>query len=304
MRGLHVGVRDADELGVAVAADVDVAAVGDARHDELRHLPQELLVVEGLTQLLRRLEQQRQPCARGLGLVPGIRFLRDEPPDGVVDALGRARKRLRLAARCSAPQSAVCSSESARSARGWPQRGGALLGPERPKRGAGECVCLGIRRMRHPCDLDFSEPFHQRIRLLVEGFQMFRFDLPPAVQLVDDQGGIEANAQVADLASECLLEPSDQSSVLRDVVILHPSDRLGDLLDGRLQHHADRSFARSPPGLILDDAPIALEQVVAGTRGVRHRANVVAPLDGVSDGPCRDRTCDLGIKSPLLYQLS
>src|SRR4051812_36461212 len=22
------------------------------------------------------------------------------------------------------------------------------------------------------------------------------------------------------------------------------------------------------------------------------------------DGPCRDRTCDLGIKSPLLYQLS
>jgi hypothetical protein len=22
------------------------------------------------------------------------------------------------------------------------------------------------------------------------------------------------------------------------------------------------------------------------------------------NGPCRDRTCDLGIKSPLLYQLS
>jgi hypothetical protein len=24
----------------------------------------------------------------------------------------------------------------------------------------------------------------------------------------------------------------------------------------------------------------------------------------IGDGPCRDRTCDLGIKSPLLYQLS
>ena len=42
---------------------------------------------------------------------------------------------------------------------------------------------------------------------------MSRFDLPRAVQLVDDQGGVEANAQVADPASECLLEPSDQSSV-------------------------------------------------------------------------------------------
>jgi hypothetical protein len=25
---------------------------------------------------------------------------------------------------------------------------------------------------------------------------------------------------------------------------------------------------------------------------------------GRGHGPCRDRTCDLGIKSPLLYQLS
>jgi len=69
---------------------------------------------------------------------------------------------------------------------------------------------------------DFSEPFRQRIRLLVEWFQMFRLDLPPAVQLVDDQSGVELDEQVADPASECLLEPSDQSSVLRDVVILHP----------------------------------------------------------------------------------
>jgi hypothetical protein len=27
-------------------------------------------------------------------------------------------------------------------------------------------------------------------------------------------------------------------------------------------------------------------------------------LEEFCDGPCRDRTCDLGIKSPLLYQLS
>jgi hypothetical protein len=27
-------------------------------------------------------------------------------------------------------------------------------------------------------------------------------------------------------------------------------------------------------------------------------------LQAILDGPCRDRTCDLGIKSPLLYQLS
>lgn len=30
----------------------------------------------------------------------------------------------------------------------------------------------------------------------------------------------------------------------------------------------------------------------------------IRPLAGVRDGPCRIRTCDLGIKSPLLYQLS
>jgi hypothetical protein len=29
-----------------------------------------------------------------------------------------------------------------------------------------------------------------------------------------------------------------------------------------------------------------------------------AAFQGLCDGPCRDRTCDLGIKSPLLYQLS
>ena len=37
-----------------------------------------------------------------------------------------------------------------------------------------------------------------------------------------------------------------------------------------------------------------------GVRGAVSRAAAVAPLDG----PCRDRTCDLEIKSLLLYQLS
>ena len=73
MRGLHVGVCDADELGLAVPSDVDVAAVGDARDDELRHPPQQFLVVERPGQLLRRLEQEREPGARPLGLVLGLR---------------------------------------------------------------------------------------------------------------------------------------------------------------------------------------------------------------------------------------
>ena len=42
--------------------------------------------------------------------------------------------------------------------------------------------------------------------------------------------------------------------------------------------------------------PVAKE--VFGAQLLRGRS-----LDLI-DGPCRDRTCDLGIKSPLLYQLS
>ena len=57
---LHVRVCDANELGVVVPRDVDVAAVGDARDDQLRHPPEQLLVVECLAQVLRRLEQERE----------------------------------------------------------------------------------------------------------------------------------------------------------------------------------------------------------------------------------------------------
>src|SRR5205823_13783855 len=80
---LDVGVGDADELAL-VSRDVDVAAVGNARDDELRHSPEQLLVVERLAQALRRLEQQSEPRARRLGLAPrfplpprGERLLRD-----------------------------------------------------------------------------------------------------------------------------------------------------------------------------------------------------------------------------------
>ena len=65
-------MRDPDELGVLVAREVDVAAVGDARDDELRHAPEQLLVVERLAQLLRRLEEQSEPGARALGLAAGF----------------------------------------------------------------------------------------------------------------------------------------------------------------------------------------------------------------------------------------
>jgi hypothetical protein len=70
-----------------------------------------------------------------------------------------------------------------------------------------------------------------------------------------------------------------------------------------------------PPGRDGSDAPIQ-----AGLRVGQRRLLVRAwythpssawPTGGTFrsnkaflDGPCRDRTCDLGIKSPLLYQLS
>ena len=59
---IHVCVRDSDELRL-VARDVDVAAVRDTRNDELRHAPQQFLVVQRLAQLLGRLEQEREPRA-------------------------------------------------------------------------------------------------------------------------------------------------------------------------------------------------------------------------------------------------
>ena len=50
-----------------------------------------------------------------------------------------------------------------------------------------------------------------------------------------------------------------------------------------------------------------ISESVQPSRPMRHAEQEPASLRGlrsVSDGPGRDRTCDLGIKSPLLYQLS
>src|SRR5205814_2045382 len=80
-----------DELGLATR-DVDVAAVGDPGDDELRHPPEQLLVVERLRQLLRRLEEEREPGARALGLAPGGDFLRYVARD-VDDELDAAVRR-------------------------------------------------------------------------------------------------------------------------------------------------------------------------------------------------------------------
>ena len=72
---IDMGLGHPDELGVLVAREIDVAAVGDARNDELGHAPQELLVVERLGQLLRRLEQEREPGTRPFGFVLRLRPL-------------------------------------------------------------------------------------------------------------------------------------------------------------------------------------------------------------------------------------
>ncbi len=44
--------------------------------------------------------------------------------------------------------------------------------------------------------------------------------------------------------------------------------------------------------------------VPLASRGRAHDVSMLFARCQVSSGPCRDRTCDLGIKSPLLYQLS
>jgi hypothetical protein len=51
----------------------------------------------------------------------------------------------------------------------------------------------------------------------------------------------------------------------------------------------------------------AVVALLAGLASLVYRVRLAAsggPDRVHKDGPCRDRTCDLGIKSPLLYQLS
>jgi hypothetical protein len=82
----RVDVRVRHALELAAAGDVDVAAVGDARHDELGHPPEQLLVVEDRAQAPRRFEQEREARLRRLERGPrlalalgGARLLGDVP---------------------------------------------------------------------------------------------------------------------------------------------------------------------------------------------------------------------------------
>jgi hypothetical protein len=82
------------------------------------------------------------------------------------------------------------------------------------------------------------------------------------------------------------------------VTALCPAERLGIRL--RERHDSSRSRGRHE----LDIAPMEYR---FGHMGESLRGPLAArpPISGLRcDGPCRDRTCDLGIKSPLLYQLS
>ncbi len=93
----------------------------------------------------------------------------------------------------------------------------------------------------------------------MQGLEVLRLDSSSAVQLVDQQSGIEAHAQVSDPARAGGVEAPDKGSILGDVVVLRRSDRLRDLLERGLQDHTDRCFTRHLAGLIGDDAPVGRE---------------------------------------------
>jgi hypothetical protein len=76
--------------------------------------------------------------------------------------------------------------------------------------------------------------------------------------------------------------------------------------------HEDSTLASWRPSptsvTIRPSAPVIFQRVVTFVLSLA-RLPIVrkckSPVcGGFLDGPCRDRTCDLGIKSPLLYQLS
>jgi Staphylococcal nuclease homologue len=75
----------------------------------------------------------------------------------------------------------------------------------------------------------------------------------------------------------------------------------------RLPARAVRAAARPPGPPCAGAAPRPVGAVSRHTVGPEpRRLDRAAAVERASsrDGPCRDRTCDLGIKSPLLYQLS
>jgi hypothetical protein len=64
-------------------------------------------------------------------------------------------------------------------------------------------------------------------------------------------------------------------------------------------------MGQAPCGDVDEQLQQALDfyRSVGATRYIRE-AEVLLAATARESGPCRDRTCDLGIKSPLLYQLS
>jgi hypothetical protein len=73
---------------------------------------------------------------------------------------------------------------------------------------------------------------------------------------------------------------------------------------GQLLHDARALRVHQLPELVGFEFPLG--QLVSPRYTL---ALAATPCSGeehttAGDGPCRDRTCDLGIKSPLLYQLS
>ena len=54
----------------------------------------------------------------------------------------------------------------------------------------------------------------------------------------------------------------------------------------------------------VEGVPACAERIDVAHGGEYRNSGVALTGRQIRDGPCRDRTCDLGIKSPLLYQLS
>jgi hypothetical protein len=101
----------------------------------------------------------------------------------------------------------------------------------------------------------------------MQRLEVLRLDFPSAVQLVDQQSGIEAHVQVFNPVRAGGLEASDESSILRYVVVPHRPYWLRNLLERGLQDHTNRGLTLRFTGLLGDYASVGREQVVAGLGG-------------------------------------
>ena len=95
-----------------------------------------------------------------------------------------------------------------------------------------------------------------------------------------------------------LMSTVDLTGLEETRFVLSNSDALADIRE------ADAAYAQSDVVRGVDEI-----RVCARERGPQRpdrdgRSEKSPALRGFRSGPCRDRTYDLGIKSPLLYQLS